>query len=178
MGLEGVEIVIETEETFGIDVPEEVIEGIATPGDLIDYVVSRVETTPAEECVTQQLFYRLRRGFRHALPGLQVFSPDATLKSVLQRSQWPTVWTAVRNDVGSSTWPVEVPWGGFLRGGPRTIRELIWYLIGALPRPDGTRGETWTRQRIEGEVRRIIREVTGIRDFQLNDRFSKELGID
>lgn len=105
------------------------------------------------------------------------FDPDTALNSFLPRSQWATVWTAIRNDVGNTTWPKEVPWGGFFSGGPRTIRELIWYLVGTLPRPDGAKAETWTKQRIEGEVRRIIRDIAGIRDLKLTDRFSKDLGI-
>lgn len=71
MGLDGVEIIIETEETFGIDIPNEVVERIETPGDLIDYVASSVDMTAVDECLTQQFFYRLRRGFRHAVPALQ-----------------------------------------------------------------------------------------------------------
>src|SRR5262245_14523910 len=167
-----------TEETFGIAIPDEVAERLLTPRDLVDYVASQVPTIPSPECATQRLFYRLRRGFRAQIPALaRRFDPDTPLREIIDKDQWPRLWSAVRRSVGEPTWPETVPWPGLLRDGPRTVRQLIWHLLAALPRPRIEAGEAWTRQRIEGEVRRIVGEQLGVQDYRLDARFIEDLGL-
>ncbi len=176
MGLEAVEIVLAAEEAFGIAIPDEAATEMLTPGDLIDFIVSHVPTVPTEECVTQQMFYRLRRGFRLEVPALiQTFEPDTELASVVHKDQWPRVWEAVCVSAGEPGWPESIPWPGLLRDGPRTIRQLIWHLVASLPRPE--KGEVWPRIRVEAEVRRIIADILGKKDFRLSARFVGELGV-
>jgi acyl carrier protein len=40
MGLDGVEIVMRTEESFGIEIPDEVAETLLTPAALVDFVAA------------------------------------------------------------------------------------------------------------------------------------------
>jgi hypothetical protein len=42
MGLDGVEIVLRTEETFGIEIPDNIAARILTPAALIDFVAANV----------------------------------------------------------------------------------------------------------------------------------------
>ena len=176
MGLEAVEIVLAAEETFGIAVPDEAATDMLTPADLINFIVSHVPTVTTEECMTQQMFYRLRKGFRSQVPALLGrFDPDTELARIVHKDQWPRVWLAVRAAVGEAGWPESVPWPGLLRDGPKTIRQLIWHLVASLPRPE--HGETWPRFRVEAEVRRIIADVLGKKDFRLSAKFVGELGV-
>jgi hypothetical protein len=178
MGLDGVEIIMEVEEVFGISISDEDAAELFTPGDLVDYISSQVPTRTAEECLTQQLFHRLRRGFRAQVPALlQRFDLDMPIRDVLHRDQWSRVWAAVRATAGDSSWPAEVPWPGLLRDGPKTVRHLIWHIVGSLPRPNVSAGELWTRVRIEAEVRRVVTGVSGVKDYRLNAEFVKDLGI-
>jgi len=178
VGLEGVEIVMATEETFGISIPDEAAQQIVTVRQLVDYVTARVQTTPETECRTQRLFYRLRRGFKTEVAALVPrFDLDLPLADIVHKDQWPRVWTAVRDRVGVSDWPDTVPWPGLLRDGPKTVRQLIWHLVWSLPRPTHTHGGAWTRSRIEAEVRRIIAEVLGEKDYRLAARFAEDLGV-
>jgi acyl carrier protein len=177
MGLEGVEIVLGSEETFGIEIPNEVAARILTPAELVEYITSRVTTIPVEQCLTQQLFYRLRRGFKRQVAAFVTrFDLETPLSDILHKDQWHVVWAAIRADVGDADWPVSVPWPGFLKDGPRNVRQLIWHIVESLPRPDGN-AHPWTRPLIEAQVRRIIREVTGKQDFPLRASFTKELGV-
>ena len=76
MGLDGVEIVMRTEETFGIEIPNKVAARLLTPAALVDYVAANVPMKATEECRSQQMFYRLRRGFRSQLKALSsAFEP-------------------------------------------------------------------------------------------------------
>ena len=82
-------------------------------------------------------------------------------KELLHKDQWPQVWQAVRAEVGQPEWPASIPWPVLLSGGPKTVRELIWHVAGALPRPNTAAGEAWTRPRIQAEIRRIVGEQVG-----------------
>ena len=59
MGLDGVEIIMRTEEAFGIEIPDEIAAQLLTPAALVDYVAANVALKATEECLSQQLFYRL-----------------------------------------------------------------------------------------------------------------------
>lgn len=179
MGLDGVEIVMMTEETFGIEIPNAVAQRLLTPADLVNYIAAQVTTLSVDACQTQQLFYRLRRGFRRQVAALsQTFEPDTPLADILHEDQWDAVWAAVRADVGSDDWPARVQWPGLLAKGPKTVRQLVWHLVEQLPRPRFNDGEAWTRAMIEAQVRRIVYDVTGKVDFRLRANFVKEIGID
>jgi hypothetical protein len=178
MGLDGVEIVMRTEETFGIEIPDNIAARILTPAALIDFVAANVPLKPTNECLSQQLFYRLRRGFRSQLKALtSAFDLDTPLKDILHKDQWPRVWQAIRDEVGQPEWPASIPWPGLLSGGPKTVRELIWHVVGTLPKPNIAAGEAWTRPRIQAEIRRIVGEQVGAWDYSLRDRFVDDIGI-
>jgi len=101
MGLEGVEILLAAEETFGIAIPDAVASQIHTPADLIAFIAAHVPTVASPGCVTQQLFYRLRRGFRTQVPGLSAaFQPDTKLRDVVSKDEWPGLWRNIRVSVG------------------------------------------------------------------------------
>lgn len=179
MGLDSVEIVMRTEEAFGIEIPDAVAQEILTPGALVAYLAATVPCTPTAACHSQQLFYKLRRGFRHQLRALTpAFDLDTPLNAILHKDRWPLAWEAVRADVGAADWPTTIPWPGLLSNGPRTIRELIWHITASLPRPDVASGEPWTRLHIEAEVRRIVGDVVGTNNYSLKDRFVEDIGID
>lgn len=101
MGLDGVEIVMRTEETFGIEIPDKIAQQILTPAALVDFVAANVPLARTDECLSQQLFYRLRRGFRSQLKALSsTLHLDTPLKEILHKDQWPHVWEAICNEVG------------------------------------------------------------------------------
>jgi hypothetical protein len=130
----------------------------------------------SSDCITQQLFYRLLRGFRTQIPALfAAFQPDTKLRDVVSKDEWPDLWRNIRVAVGDANWPDQVPWPGWFRDGPKTVRQLIWQLMASLPLP--AQGELWPRVRIEAEVRRILAEVLNKKDFPLSAKFIGELGV-
>src|ERR1700744_4080912 len=94
MGLEGVEIVMKAEETFDIIIEDSKAEKLATPGHLIELIMSKVGRTSHAACLTQRAFYRLRTsltrlGFKRAeirpeTPLTDLF-PRATRKDHIRR---------------------------------------------------------------------------------------------
>lgn len=60
MGMDGVEILVEVEETFGIALDDGEVARVETVGDLCDLVLSRVPRAEQERCLTALAFWRLR----------------------------------------------------------------------------------------------------------------------
>jgi acyl carrier protein len=181
MGLDAVMIVIEIEQTFGIKISDVEAVGLRTPQLLSTFVADRVQALPEEFCRTQQTYYRLRRGFRAALPALGAdLRLDTPLKELSDREQWPAVWDAVRAAANASEWPPSVAWPTWrnLNTGPKTIRDLVWHIaIELTPRP-GQAPSRWTRQQVEHTIRRIILEESGVEpDYDAQKTFP-DLGID
>lgn len=176
MGLEGVEILLSAEETFGIAIPDSAASQMQTPADLISFIVTHVPTVISNDCLTQNLFYRLRRGFRTAVPAMSVpFKPNTKIADVVPKDEWPIIWRNICDNVGDTNWPQKIPWPRWFRDGPETVRQLIWHLVASLPTPVG--GEPWSRERIEAEVRRIIAEVLAEKNFPLSAKFIGDLGV-
>lgn len=61
MGLDTVELVLAFEEEFGIEIPDEDAEKMVTVGDVVRFMQKKIAVTPPEECLTQKIFYKLRR---------------------------------------------------------------------------------------------------------------------
>lgn len=62
MGMDGVEILVENEEAFGIKFDDRAVENLVTVGDLCDLLLTMVPTAKQERCLTALAFWRLRAG--------------------------------------------------------------------------------------------------------------------
>jgi len=179
MGLDTVMIVISVEDAFGMKISDAEAVTLRTPCQLAAFVADRVQALPDESCITQQIYYRLRRGFRAAVPALATdFTLQIPLGEVIHSDQWSRVWTAVREVAGGPSWPRDVPWPRFFNSGPRTVRDLVWYLATALTPRRGQQPPRWTRQQVEHTVRRIILEESGVPLSFEGARTFSDLGID
>lgn len=179
VGLDGVEILMKVEETFGVELTDEEAGTCVTPDDIVKWVTSKVPVAPTDHCPSQRLFYTLRRGFRSQLKILTVsFDLETPLRAVVHKDHWPVVWQAVRADVGDASWPESIPYPWMLGRGPKNVRELVWQVAASLPRPDVSAGEPWTRARVRLEVHRIIGEQMGRYAFRSRDRLVDDIGID
>ena len=61
MGLDSVELIMEFEKTFGIEIPDADAEKLTTVGSVYDYIYSRIQSEQTNRCTTQIVFYRLRK---------------------------------------------------------------------------------------------------------------------
>lgn len=60
MGMDGVEILVEVEDAFGIELDDREVTKIVTVGDLCELVLSIVPRATQERCLTALAFWRLR----------------------------------------------------------------------------------------------------------------------
>jgi hypothetical protein len=64
MGLESVEILLQVEAVFSIRIPDDLARTVRTPADLVAIIMRRIPIAHSPVCLSQRLFYKLRRGFR------------------------------------------------------------------------------------------------------------------
>jgi hypothetical protein len=158
MGLEGLDLLLESEKTFGITITDAEASVVRTPREFIDLVASKVHAAPATDRRVQELYFDLRRGFRAALAGQPAPRLDDPLPEMLVAADWPRIWSDVRSASGRSDLPEKMgrP-GSFWSAGVRTLRDLVWSLAIDLA-PTIPVGEAWTREEVAVRVRALIVE--------------------
>src|SRR5687767_9969578 len=60
MGLDAVELIMETESTFGISIDDGAAERLSTVGDLFAHVALQIRVCETARCLSQVSFYKLR----------------------------------------------------------------------------------------------------------------------
>jgi acyl carrier protein len=63
MGLDSIELLMEVEKTFGINIPDKEAEKIRTVGDFYEVVWHHLYDRHSNKCTSQVLFYKLRKAF-------------------------------------------------------------------------------------------------------------------
>ena len=183
MGLDTVELVTRIEETFGIDIPDETASRLATPDDVAEYILTRVEVSAEPlPCLTQKAFHLLRRGFTrtlHVPP--KAFTLDASLTDLLP-DDWPDeAWERVGRDVGLKEWPslFRPRWlRSFLPHDCRSVRDLIDYVLAHDHRSVKGGERRWTRGQVKDVLWRVIADETGVQDFTGASHFVYDMGLD
>jgi hypothetical protein len=174
MGLDTVELLMGFEEAFGIGIPDEEEARLVTPRMVLEHVAARVRVGHVDGCLTQRTFYLLRRSFRTAGVAHGALRPATPLNALTNRASWPGLWARVRAESAEEGWPESVPWRDFWSDGPETMGQLTRHLA-ASPPPVG---QAWTRERIELTLRTVVYDVTGLREFSLDDEFVRDMKLD
>lgn len=63
MGLDSVELVMEFEKKFGIEIPDADAEKLTTVGSVHEYIYNRILSAKSHNCLSQHLFYKIRQYF-------------------------------------------------------------------------------------------------------------------
>ena len=95
MGLDSVELVLEIEEAFNVEIPDADAQEIRTVGELIHCVRSRLPRGPV--CLTSRTFYRLRREILQLLPlARDQIRPGSRVDEIIPKSKRRLVWRRLR----------------------------------------------------------------------------------
>lgn len=104
--MDGVEIVMEIEEAFDIQIEDKEAEQILTPRQLIELVMSKVERTASGTCLTQRSFNLLRRALLQTGPLKRAdVSPSTKLDNVLPTGNRRRVLEQITQKLGISMSP-------------------------------------------------------------------------
>lgn len=178
MGLDGVELVLAVEETFGISIPDSVAFEMTTPAMMISFVQQVVSARPERKaCISQRAFHRVRASLMKATG---VGRRDVTLKTPIRRLFAGPQRTEHWRDFKSSAGLPALPSLGFGSGwlfGPTTVNDLVSHVVSAMSN-DLKEERSWTNEEVREIVRRIISDQLAVDKFKDTDEFVRDLGLD
>jgi len=121
MGLDGVELVMATEESFGVTIADAEAATCATPAALIDLVFGKLRASDERICVSQRAFYLLRKGLTRTL-GIARRKVELTtdIRSLIAGRSERDVWNDLKTAVQARSWPALAR--------PRWLITSIWVL--------------------------------------------------
>ena len=106
MGMDGVELVMATEEAFGITITDAEAETIGTPGQLVALVEGKLGTSTEPSCRSRRAFFILRRGLITGLGAKRSdISPQTRLALLFTEADVSRPWETLRLTLGASAWP-------------------------------------------------------------------------
>lgn len=116
MGLDGVEIVMEVEKTFGIALEEEETSHVETVGDMFELVLSKLEIKEDDRCLSSMAFYHLRRAlmeeFNIPRKAIRLETPFEELVPAENRlERWQDLEKRVGVSLSRLVLPRPIEWG-------------------------------------------------------------------
>lgn len=142
MGLDGVELVMEFEDEFGLEIPDD--ERLPSVHDVVEYVHAELRRTvpQAESCLTSRSFYRLRRELTKFLSlSRRDITPKTELGSLIPQEQRRDLWqTLLSRGIqlpslqrsAATVWAAAIIVTACATGVAVVTREP-WFLLAALP---------------------------------------------
>lgn len=134
MGLDSVELLMAFEEEFGIEIPDVVAERMINAGDVYNYVRTRLANKTGSECLSQKVFYKLRRALiANYRVDRHLISPDTNLNDLLTFKEIEEGWPFLQMFIDLETpdfLGAQRGWIGFTPAQVLTIRQIVDRLIG------------------------------------------------
>ncbi len=97
MGLDLIELVMDVEDAFGIEIPDADATSLTTVGALILYVQSKTKSYSAGPCATSVAFHSIRRFLLGRLPlQRRDVRPEAKLETLIPESVRRDLWRELR----------------------------------------------------------------------------------
>lgn len=153
MGLDSVELVMAIEEEFGVEIPDADAGLMYTVGDVYEWLKSRIASADPIACLTQRVFYKLRRALIENY-GVErrLIAPNARLSDLLPLNEVEQGWPFLQMFIDLRTPPFQVTneiLGFRLSNDTLTMRDLVESLIRinreALSPQRETEAEIWNR---------------------------------
>lgn len=181
MGMDSVELVLEIEEEFGVLIPDEDAEKMLTVGEVYDWLRVKLSCADAVDCLTRQVFYKLRRALvqNYSLDKAAI-KPDTRLTDLLPIEVVAEGWPFLQVFIDMKTPRFKVAndiLGLRLSDQSLTMRELVKALISLnlalLPPQRVPDPEIWSRLVcvIMGQLNVTIDQIVP------EARFVQELGL-
>ena len=108
MGLDAVELILRTEDEFGITIADDEAETASTVGRLYEIILSKLDLTPG--CLTSKAFYLTRRVLVQTLDlPRRSIRPATLLSPLLTDETRQEQWSHICDCIGLSTPPLRIP---------------------------------------------------------------------
>ncbi len=99
MGLDSVELLMSVEDKFGIRIEDSEAEKIATVQHFADTVYNKIIVNPTDKCLTQIVFFRIRKAFQKLnLTDLDI-KPTSKISDLLTQSDLKINWNRLQSEL-------------------------------------------------------------------------------
>lgn len=100
------DLINSVESRFGVIIRDEEAEEIRTPAQLIDLILTKIESREPGECMGQRAFHLIRRAAVRSF-GLQrrSISPASKLDEIVPRKLRHARWNGFGTNIGAASWP-------------------------------------------------------------------------
>lgn len=106
MGLDGVELVMALEESFGIELKDEEIVKTVTPRMVGDMLFSKLKATDKSVCQSQRTFYILRNALMKTFDlQRKEITPDTRFRDYIAESEEARIWPQLQAVTAVRRWP-------------------------------------------------------------------------
>ncbi|WP_420571293.1 phosphopantetheine-binding protein [Kordia sp.] len=92
MSLDSVALLVSIEEQFGIEIPDAECETIATVQQLVEVVYKKINIQPNQKCISQLVFYRLRKALEQLGNNRKNITPNTKLSDLLSQTNLASDW--------------------------------------------------------------------------------------
>lgn len=99
MGLDSVELLMSVEDKFGIRIEDSEAEKIYTVQNFVDSVYSKIITNPNEKCLTQIVFYRIRKAVRILKLTDKEIKPETKIAELLSKTELKENWHLLKTEI-------------------------------------------------------------------------------
>jgi hypothetical protein len=105
-GPDAEDLIAAIDRRFGIVVADDEAEAIRTPAQLVDLIMTKVESLKSSDCLSQRAFHLIRRAAVRSF-GLhrQAISPATKLDDIVPLSLRHARWKLFATNVGADRWP-------------------------------------------------------------------------
>jgi acyl carrier protein len=129
MGLEIVELIMDVEDAFGIQIADQEASQIITIGELYQTILDKLKQARSGECMTAKAFYRLRRGLSElSAQPRRAIRPDTPLEALVPSHRRRRYWSDLSRLLGVRLPPLRRP-GWVITSLMVTIVGLIFIAI-------------------------------------------------
>jgi acyl carrier protein len=179
MGLDTVELVMEVEDEFGIELPDADAERLQTVGQLVDYLVGRLGPPASPPpCATARAFYDFRASVVTVCGVSRRGVGPSTRVVDLFREGPAGAWARVAAEVGlDRAYSFDGAAAVYAPAALATVADLVRRMpraaVGAFPA-----GAPFARE-VFGRVRRIVSEQMGVAEAEIHrgTNFITDLGM-
>ena len=197
MGLDSVELLMTIEDKFGIQIPDREAENIATVEHMVDAVYEKIKVSADNKCLSQIIFYRIRKVFEEFGNSRVDITPDTKMSHLLSSTNLQSDWESLREKLGlkipdlvdldnDKTLNKEVRFLGLKlwdRSEPiadNTIRKFIDWIISMNHNELISIENISSKYEIERIVCAIIEDRIGVplSEIELHHSLTSDLGID
>ncbi len=189
MGLDSVELVLDFEATFQIEIPDREAEKMLTPAHVIDFICRELAISPSAQNHAPRILSaenygtKLEKALRQLLPQAYVMQVSRLEALFQKQTERKRQWQDLRDLLQARHWP-NLGWLGMCTGLPKglkTIGDLAEWLRQHVALPfTAEERKCLSRVDVAEVIKAIVIRQTGVSEaiYAEHKRFIEDLGLD